>query len=83
MSRVLLKKGRERSLLRRHPWIFSGAVHRLEGKPQSGESIDVFSHENRFLGRGAFSPSSQIRIRVWTFDESEKVIDYSIMETHF
>lgn len=73
MNRVILQKGRERSLLRRHPWIFSGAVNRLEGTPQPGETVAVFAADGRFLGRGAYSPVSQIRIRIWTFDEQEEI----------
>jgi len=68
-----LKSGREKSLLRRHPWIFSGAVARLEGEPASGASVDVLSSDGTFLGRAAYSPSSQIRARLWTFDPSEQV----------
>jgi 23S rRNA (cytosine1962-C5)-methyltransferase len=68
-----LKPGREKSLLRRHPWIFSGAVARLDGNPASGATVDVLSSDGTFLGRAACSPSSQIRARVWTFDPSEKV----------
>ncbi len=71
--RVILKKGRERSLLRKHPWVFSGAVKQVEGTPLPGETVDVFSCDNRFLGRGAYSPVSDIRIRIWTFDEKESV----------
>ena len=73
MNRVILNKGRERSLLRKHPWVFSGAVHQIEGKPQPGETVEVFSYDCQFLGRGAYSPASQIRIRIWTFAEKEAI----------
>jgi 23S rRNA (cytosine1962-C5)-methyltransferase len=73
VNKVILKKGRERSLLRQHPWIFSGAVKRMEGASQFGGTVDVLSHDGSFLGRGAYSPSSQIRVRIWTFDEKEAV----------
>ena len=69
MSALTLKPGRERSLLRRHPWIFSGAVQRVEGEPAPGETVEVFSSEKQFLARAAYSPASQIRARVWTFEE--------------
>lgn len=72
--RLILAKGREKSLLRRHPWIFSGAVARLEGKPGSGETVDIVDSQGTWLARGAYSPASQIRARVWTFDR-EEVID--------
>jgi 23S rRNA (cytosine1962-C5)-methyltransferase len=72
--RLFLAKGREKSLLRRHPWIFSGAVHRVEGKARSGETIDILDSQGQWLARGAYSPESQIRARVWTFQHDE-VID--------
>lgn len=73
MHSVILKKGRERSLLRRHPWVFSGAIERVEGAPQPGRTVEVISHEGQFLARGAYSPASQIRVRSWTFDEQEAI----------
>jgi hypothetical protein len=73
VDRIILNQGRERSLLRRHPWVFSGALDHVEGTPQSGETVDVFSGDGRFLGRGAYSPESQIRVRVWTFDQGEEI----------
>jgi 23S rRNA (cytosine1962-C5)-methyltransferase len=70
---LILKPGREKSLLRRHPWIFSGAIARLDGNPASGETVDLLAADGQFLARAAYSPSSQIRARVWTFDPSEPV----------
>lgn len=69
MPALLLRPGREKSLLRRHPWIFSGAVQHVEGEPASGATVDVRSSNREFLARAAYSPSSQIRARVWTFEE--------------
>lgn len=57
----MLAKGREKSLLRRHPWVFSGAVARMEGKASLGETIDIVDHQGKWLARGAYSPASQIR----------------------
>ncbi|WP_407027323.1 PUA domain-containing protein, partial [Klebsiella oxytoca] len=71
--RLVLTKGREKSLLRRHPWIFSGAVARMEGKARSGETIDIVDAQGKWLARGAYSPSSQIRARVWSFDRTEAI----------
>ena len=68
---LLLKPGREKSLLRRHPWIFSGAIERVQGSPQRGDTLQVRASDGRFLAWAAFSPDSQIRARVWSFDESE------------
>lgn len=74
MSRIVLKKGREHSLLRRHPWVFSGAVDSIrDGDPAPGETVDIVSHDGEWLARGAFSPDSNILARVWTFDHDETV----------
>ncbi len=70
---VILKKGRERSLLRRHPWVFSGAIDHVEGAPQPGRTVEVVSHDGQFLARGAYSPASQIRVRCWTYDARETI----------
>jgi 23S rRNA (cytosine1962-C5)-methyltransferase len=70
---LYLKPGREKSLLRRHPWIFSGAVARVDGDPAAGATVDLLAASGQFLARAAYSPSSQIRARVWTFDLSEPV----------
>ena len=72
-SALYLKPGREKSLLRRHPWIFSGAVARVDGNPAAGATVDLLAAGGQFLARAAYSPSSQIRARVWTFDQSEPV----------
>ena len=77
--RLFLAKGREKSLLRRHPWVFSGAVQRVEGKALSGETIDILDSQGKWLARGAYSPESQIRARVWTFQQDEEInIDFFI-----
>jgi 23S rRNA (cytosine1962-C5)-methyltransferase len=68
---LTLKPERERSLLRRHPWIFSGAIGGLIGTPGSGETVEVRASDGRFLAWAAYSPESQIRARVWSFEESE------------
>jgi len=71
---VILKPGREKSLLRRHPWIFSGAIQSVdEPSAASGSTLDLLSSEKRFLARAAYSPTSQIRARVWTFED--EVVD--------
>jgi len=64
--RVVLKPGRERSLRRRHPWVFSGAVERVEGDPQAGDTVEIVDAQGAFLAQAAYSPQSQIRARVWT-----------------
>src|SRR5881394_846114 len=72
-ARLVLKPGREKSLRHRHPWIFSGAVDRVDGTPASGDTVQVCSHDGAPLAMAAFSPASQIRARVWTFDAATRV----------
>lgn len=67
---VFLKKGKDRPVRRRHPWIFSGAIARVEGAPGLGDTVVVRDDRGEILGRGAFSPSSQIRVRMFTYDEA-------------
>lgn len=70
---VQLKPGREKSLLRRHPWIFSGAVDEIRGSPSGGETVEVHSASGEFLALGAYSPKSQIRIRVWSWQKDQVI----------
>ena len=67
MIRLKLKPGREESVLRRHPWLFSGAVARFEGDGSDGVA-EVVDANGRVLAHGAYSPHSQILARLWTFD---------------
>jgi 23S rRNA (cytosine1962-C5)-methyltransferase len=73
MTSLILKPDREKSILRRHPWVFSNAFATLNGTIQPGETIELFSSKGRFLGRGAYSPHSQIRVRMWTFEEETPI----------
>jgi 23S rRNA (cytosine1962-C5)-methyltransferase len=77
---IHLKKGRERSLKRRHPWIFSGAVERVAGTPAAGDTLEVRDASGQTLALAAYSPASQIRARVWTFDAKQK-IDHAFLES--
>lgn len=72
-KQIVLKKGREKSLLRRHPWIFSGAVAKIEGMLVPGETVEIVSSDDKWLARAAYSPLSQITGRVWTFDQKEDI----------
>jgi 23S rRNA (cytosine1962-C5)-methyltransferase len=72
--RLVLKAGREKSLRHRHPWVFSGAVEKMEGEPASGDLVSVHSHDSAFLAWAAYSELSQIRARAWSFDAKD-VID--------
>ncbi|MDD5231575.1 MAG: class I SAM-dependent methyltransferase [Candidatus Marinimicrobia bacterium] len=71
--KVFVKKDREKSLLRQHPWLFSGAIDKIVGEPQSGETVELRANDGRFLGRGAWSLQSQIAVRVWSFDPDEAI----------
>ena len=73
LPKVWLKPGRERSLRRRHPWVFSGAIERADGDPKPGATIELVAASGEFLAYAAYSPASQIRARVWTFDARERV----------
>ncbi len=75
MSTLILKPGKEKSLWRHHPWIFAGAVERVEGRVRSGDTVMVLSAEGQAMGRAAFSPESSIRARMWSFDPAETVDD--------
>lgn len=73
MNTVTLKPSKEKSLLRRHPWVYANAIDRVEGKPALGATVVVRAHDGRFLARAAYSPHSQIRLRVWSLDEGEPI----------
>ena len=73
MTRIHLLHGREKALLRRHPWIFEGAVKEKNAAVSSGETVLVCDAYDNELATGAWSPSSQLRIRVWSFDPKEKI----------
>jgi 23S rRNA (cytosine1962-C5)-methyltransferase len=66
-AKLLLKRDRERSLLRRHPWVVSGAVDALRGHAGPGDTVEVCEHDGSFLAWAAYSPSSRIVARVWDF----------------
>jgi 23S rRNA (cytosine1962-C5)-methyltransferase len=70
-----LRRGRERSLLHGHPWLFSGAVEAVTGEPAAGDVVEIVDADGGWLARGAYSPSSRIACRLWTFDPDEQVDD--------
>ena len=71
MKSIRLREGKERSLLRRHPWVFQGSI--AKGSADAGETVRVESHDGQFLAWGAFSPASTIRVRAWSFDEAQRI----------
>jgi len=73
MHKVVLKTGRERTVLRRHPWLFSGALQDVKKGITSGETVSIVSASSEILAKGAYSPDSQIRVRIWSFDPAEEI----------
>ncbi|MBB4845631.1 23S rRNA (cytosine1962-C5)-methyltransferase [Paucibacter oligotrophus] len=71
MKKIVIRAGKERSLQRRHPWVFEGSVQR--GGADAGETVRVESAAGEFLCWGAFSPNSNIRVRAWSFDEAQRI----------
>ena len=70
---LTLKADRDKSLRRFHPWIFSKAVAKISGRPKSGQTIEVQDHQGNWLARACYSPESQIRARVWTFEQTQAI----------
>ncbi len=75
MTYVKLKAGSEDFLRRHHPWIFSGAVKDPAGPVRNGETVTVISSKGQWLASGAYSPHSQIRVRVWSFEQDEGITE--------
>ena len=75
MKSLHLRAGRDKSLKRRHPWIFSGAVERVDGAPASGETVLVKSAAGQPVAVAAWSPRSQIQARIWSFDAGTRICD--------
>lgn len=76
MKKLVLKPGREKSLQRRHPWIFSGAIARVEGNPESGETVEVQASDGAVQATAAYSPQSNIRARVWDWARRDIDADF-------
>ena len=66
MHKVYLKPGKEESLKRFHPWIFSGAIARFDGEPEEGEVVEVYTSKKEFIAEGHFQIGS-IAVRVLSF----------------
>ena len=71
MKTITLREGKDRSLARRHPWVFESSV--ASGKADAGETVRVQAHDGRFLAWAAYSPASKIRLRAWSFQEAERI----------
>ena len=75
MNNIYLKSGKEESLKRFHPWVFSGAISRIEGNVQEGDLVEVFTSQHDFIARGHYQVGS-IMVRVLTFDEHEAIDEH-------
>ena len=75
MNEIILQSGKERSLFRRHPWVFEGSIAHIEGRIRPGDTVTIIADDGKRLARAAWSPKSQIRARVWTFDSDENIDD--------
>lgn len=71
MTTVILAEGKERPVQQRHPWIFSGAIARVAGYVGRGDVVDVQAADGTWLARGTWSSGSQIRVRLFSWDEAE------------
>jgi 23S rRNA (cytosine1962-C5)-methyltransferase len=75
MPQIILHPDKERSVFRRHPWLFAGSVAHLKGRANPGDTVEVLTDDGRPMGKAAWSPKSQIRARMWTFDPDETIDD--------
>ena len=75
MDELILKKGKEKSLLRRHPWVYDTAVERAAGNPKAGDTVKVVAKDGRFLAWASYSPASTLRARCWSFRKDEVIDD--------
>jgi len=66
---IILKRGKEKAVLQRHPWVFSGALDKIEGKPENGDLVKVLEHDKTFLAYGYFNDASRVAIRLLSWEE--------------
>ena len=67
MTILQLKKGKEKSIERKHPWIFSGAIGQIKGQPEEGDTVRLENHEGRFIAMGHYQKSS-LALRILSFE---------------
>lgn len=72
-ARLVLKKDRERPVLHHHPWLFSGAIMDQDGDPEPGATVEITNSRGEFLAWGAYSPTSQIRARIWSWNPNQRI----------
>ena len=79
MNKIFLKPGREDSILRFHPWIFSGAIKKVEGSPIEGDVVEVYSSGNDFLAMGHYQPAGSITVRLLSF--TQQTVDHAFWKS--
>ena len=73
--RIILKSGKEQSVMRLHPWIFSGAIKKIKGKPEEGDVVEVYSHDGEFLAMGHYQIGS-IAVRIFSFRQVQPDLSF-------
>ena len=73
MVEIVLKKGKEKAALQRHPWVFSGALEKVKGKPEDGDVVKVFAFDNEFLAYGYYNSNSRVAVRLLEWEESQTI----------
>ncbi len=73
-AKAILNEGVLKSISRRHPWIFSGAIRSVKGNPEDGDILKLVAGNDQFLGRGYWNSKSQIQVRVLSWDEEEVIV---------
>ncbi len=73
MVEIKLKKGKEKAVLQRHPWVFSGALEKIKGTPANGDVVKVCSANNDFLAYGYYNDQSRVAVRLLEWDENETI----------
>ena len=73
MVEIVLKKGKEKAALQRHPWVFSGALEKVKGKPEDGDVVKLFAFDNEFLAYGYYNSNSRVAVRLLEWDEQQTI----------
>ena len=76
MPSIYIKADRVKAVKRKHPWIFSKALNKVVGEPKLGETIDILGSDGTWLAKGSYSPHSQIRARIWSFEDEARDVDF-------
>ncbi len=71
-GRVILRRGKEKPVRQRHPWIFSGAIQRVEGEPQPGDIVEIIASDGKWMAWAEYNPQSQIRARTCGWDQNKQ-----------